>query len=342
VHDAQGALLAELDRAGDPDRRCRGYHGHAAKGELHLFGCFMNEPGHPLADGGILLVRDGEKGIESRKIPYPADRRVSRFAHGGGRCFVGNYGKPGDYRAFLRVDPEGPGPSPADVLAVPGGRAVCQFAMAGDRLVNLTPYGMLRLRDVEGWKERAARPVVAEFDCAWNAAMRPGLALAGDRVHVSDPGRGVIHEFSANDLSPLRRLEVGGRPTRMAGVGNPTPVARENTREAHPHGGCGHALNRGEARGGGPLGVGKARASTARQPSFATRGGGNRPRSLFVWTSRCSRHSSFWARCSRRRARALLPGPAARPRVASVSEGGRRCRARARLGPARRRGERGR
>lgn len=218
VRDAQGALLAELDRAGDPDRRCRGYHGHAAKGELHLFGCFMNEPGHPLADGGILLVRDGEKGIESRKIPYPADRRVSRFAHGGGRCFVGNYGKPGDYRAFLRVDPEGPGPSPADVLAVPGGRAVCQFAMAGDRLVNLTPYGMLRLRDVEGWKERAARPVVAEFDCAWNAAMRPELALAGDRVHVSDPGRGVIHEFSANDLSPLRRLEVGGRPTRMAGV----------------------------------------------------------------------------------------------------------------------------
>jgi hypothetical protein len=218
VLDARGVVLAELDRAGDPDRRCLGYHGHAAKGELHLLGCFMNEAGHPLADGGILLVRDAETGIESRKIPYPDGRRVSTLAHGGGRWFVGNYGKPGDYRAFLRIDPEGPAPSPADVLAVPGGQAVCQFAMAGDRLVNLTPYGMLRLRDVEGWKERAARPVVAGFDCAWNAAMRPELALAGDRVYVSDPGRGVIHEFSANDLSPLRRLEVGGRPTRMAGV----------------------------------------------------------------------------------------------------------------------------
>jgi hypothetical protein len=131
---------------------------------------------------------------------------------------VGNYGKPGDYRAFLRVDPERPTPGLSDVLEVPGGRIVCQFALAADRLVNLTPDGTLRLWDVEGWKELAARSVVADFDCAWNAAMRPELALAGDRVYVSDPGRGAIHEFSANDLSPLRRLEVGGRPTRMAGV----------------------------------------------------------------------------------------------------------------------------
>jgi len=216
--DARGAVLAELDRADDPDRRCLGYHGHAARGELHLFGCFMDEPGHPLADGGILLVRDGEKGIESRKIPYPDGRRVSTFRYGGGRWFVGNYGKPGDYRAFLRVDPERPTPGLSDVLEVPGGRIVCQFALAADRLVNLTPDGTLRLWDVEGWKELAARSVVADFDCAWNAAMRPELALAGDRVYVSDPGRGAIHEFSANDLSPLRRLEVGGRPTRMAGV----------------------------------------------------------------------------------------------------------------------------
>lgn len=214
--DAQGAVLAELDRPDDPDRRCRGYHGHAAKGELHLFGCFMKAEGEWLSDGGLLLVADTESGATSRKIPYPDDRRASTLAFGGGRWFVANYGKPGDYRAFLRVDPEGPAPGPADVMPVAGGQIVCQFALAGDRLVNLTPDGTLRLYEVESWREVATRPVVGAFDCAWNAAMRPELAIAGDRIYVSDPAQGAIHEVSANDLAALRRFEVGGRPTRMA------------------------------------------------------------------------------------------------------------------------------
>jgi hypothetical protein len=214
--DGKGSVLAELDRADDPDRRCRGYHGHAAKGELHLFGCFMNEPGHPLADGGILLVRDAETGIGSRKIPYPDGRRVSTLGYGGGRWFVGNYGKPGDYRAFLRVDPEAAALAAADLMPVAGGQIVCQFTVAGDRLVDLTADGTLRLYELADWREVASRPVVGPFDCAWNAAMRPELARMGERLFVSDPANGRIHELSAIDLAPLRRLEVGGRPTRMA------------------------------------------------------------------------------------------------------------------------------
>lgn len=214
--DARGAVLAELDRADDPDRRCRGYHGHAARGAVHLFGCFMKAEGEWLSDGGLLLVRETEAGLESRKIPYPDDRRASTIASGGGRWFVGNYGKPGEYRAFLRIDPEGPAPTPADVMPVADGRIVCQFAVSGDRLVNLTPDGTLRLYDIASWKELASRPVVGAFDCAWNAAMRPELAVSGDRIYLSDPAAGAIHEFSSNDLAALRRFAVGGRPTRMA------------------------------------------------------------------------------------------------------------------------------
>lgn len=46
--------------------------------------------------------------------------------------------------------------------------------------------------------------------------MRPELVRMGERVYVSDPAKGAIHELSAVDLALLRRLEVGGEPTRMA------------------------------------------------------------------------------------------------------------------------------
>ncbi len=216
--DAQGAVLAELDRADDPDRSCRGYHGHAAKGDLHLFGCFMKEPGHRLSDGGVLVVRETAAGAESRKLAYPDDRRTSTLASGGGRWLVGNYGRPGDYRAFLRIDPQARALAAADVMPVAGGQIVCQLALAGDRLVSLAPDGTVRLYTVDDWKELAARPVVGAFDCAWNAAMRPELVRVGDRLYVSDPAAGAIQELSAADLRELRRFEVGGRPTRMAGA----------------------------------------------------------------------------------------------------------------------------
>lgn len=214
--DARGAVLAELDRPDDPARRCRGYHGYAVRGELHLFGCFMRQEGHPLSDGGVLLLRDAAAGVETRKLDYPDDRRTSTLRSGGGRWVVGNYGKPGEYRAFLRIDPDAAALSSADVMAVAGGQIVCQFEVSGDRLVNLTPDGTLRLYDVASWRELASRPVVAPFDCTWNAPMRPELVRMGETVYVSDPAGGAIHELSSVDLTLLRRLEVGGKPTRMA------------------------------------------------------------------------------------------------------------------------------
>lgn len=83
--DAGGAVLAELDRPDDPARRCRGYHGPADKGELHLFGCFMRQEGHPLSDGGVLVVRDTPAGVETRKLDYPDDRRASTLSCGRAR-----------------------------------------------------------------------------------------------------------------------------------------------------------------------------------------------------------------------------------------------------------------
>lgn len=216
ILDAQGATLVELDRVQDPDRSCLGYHGHAGKDDLHLFGCFMKEPGHQLSDGGLLVVRDSAAGAESRKLRYPDARRTSTIVHGGGRWLVGNYGKPGDYRAFLRIDPEAGALAASDVMPVAQGQIVCQFTVVGDRLVNLTPDGTLHLYRIDDWSEIAQKPVVGAFDCAWNAAMRPELVRMGGRVYVSDPAAGAIHELSGGDLQLLRRLGVGGRPTRMA------------------------------------------------------------------------------------------------------------------------------
>ncbi|KQU51792.1 hypothetical protein ASG72_09805 [Bosea sp. Leaf344] len=208
--------LARLDAQSKPPAGCPLFHGHAARGELHVFACEAGE-------GGGLLLLDSKAGqLRSRKLAYPDARRSSSLkARPAGRFVVGNYGDSAPYTALLRIDPLAQRLSAQDVMPVPKGQAVCQFDLSenGRRLANLTPDGMLRIYDLApDWKEVAAFEAVAPFDCAYGAKTpTPSLVVIGQSAFVSDPVQGRIRDYGLETLKQGLDLPVGGAPTVLAG-----------------------------------------------------------------------------------------------------------------------------
>lgn len=208
----------------DPERAeasCRLFHGYApARGGRHLFGCAEGE------GGGLLVISKAPKGTASgwsaHKLAYPDERRVSALkSREGAGYLVGNYGLKAPYDALLRIDPEARVLAAEDVLAVPGGQAVCQFELSGTghRLANLTPDGKLRVYEIApAWKEIAAFDAVPAFDCAYGARTpTPGLAVIGNSAFISDPTGGRIREYHLDTLKQGLDMPVGGMPANLAG-----------------------------------------------------------------------------------------------------------------------------
>jgi hypothetical protein len=209
--------LAHFNDSARADASCKLFHGYAASRGSHVFGCAEG------MDGGMLVLSQGGKGRWSgRRIAYPDERRVSAIkAREGARYMVGNYGLKAPYDALLRIDPAAKAGGAADVLPVPGGQAACQFELSGkgDRLVNLTPDGKLRVYEIApSWRELASFDAVAGFDCQYGAKTpTPGLAVIGGSAFVSDPGNGRIREYHLDTLKQGLDLPVGGMPANLAG-----------------------------------------------------------------------------------------------------------------------------
>lgn len=217
------AEVASFNDVSKADRSCKLFHGHAALGDTHAFGC--NADGGE-KDGGVLILARGDKGAwRSTKIAYPDNRRTSTIkAEAGGRFMVGNYGADGrPFDGLLRIDPAANALTAEDVFQVPGGQATCQFELTpgGKRVANLTPDGKLRIYDVEsGWKEVAAFDAVPAFDCAYGALTpTPTLAIVGDSAFVSDPVNHRIREFHLNTLQQGLDAKIDGMPANLAGGG---------------------------------------------------------------------------------------------------------------------------
>jgi len=216
-------VFASFNDAADPDRSCKGYHGHAALQDVHVFGCDAKA-----GDGGVLIVAKGDKGAwDARKLAYPDGRRATTIKAGpSGRYLVANYGEGHGrpYDALLRIDPKARTLTGEDVFQIPDGQAVCQYEVTGDgkRVVNLTQDGKLRVYDIAPeWKVVAAFDAVPAFDCAWDAATpQPTVAIIGNSAFVSDPENGRIREFYLNSLKQGLDIPVGGKPSAIAGGGN--------------------------------------------------------------------------------------------------------------------------
>ncbi len=215
------ATFNDLSR---PDQSCKLYHGHAALGGKHVFGCQQTIPDSAMSDGGVLILeRDASGTWGSRKLAYPDARRSSTLkANAASPYVIGNYGVDArPYDALLRIDPKAARLSSDDVFPVPGAQAVCQFALTqdGKRVVNLTADGMLRVYDVAPvWKEAASFAAVPAFDCAYGAKTpTPGLAVVGGSAFVSDPLHRRIREYHLTTLQQGLDAPVDGMPTNLVG-----------------------------------------------------------------------------------------------------------------------------
>jgi len=213
--------IASFNDPARVDASCKLYHGYAAaRGGRHVFGCAEGE------GGGLLVLakagKGGAAGWNARKLAYPDERRVSALkSREAARHLVGNYGLKAPYDALLRIDPESKVLEAEDVLAVPGGQAVCQFELSGtgSRLANLTPDGKLRVYEIAPiWKELASFDAVPAFDCAYGAKTpTPSLAVSGASAFVSDPTSGRIREYHLDTLKQGLDMPVGGMPANLAG-----------------------------------------------------------------------------------------------------------------------------
>ncbi|CAH1668324.1 hypothetical protein [Chelatococcus asaccharovorans] len=220
------ARIASFNDTSDPTKSCKEFHGHASLANTHVFGCNQTIAGDERGDGGLLVIAKAADGTwGSRKIAYPDGRRSSTIkAVADGQYMVANYGLKSPYDAFLRIDPKAKALSEADVFAVPGGQATCQYEVSPDakRVINLTPDGVLRVYDIApAWKEVATFNAVGNFDCAYGATTPvPSLAIVGDSAFVSDPENGRIREFHLNTLKQGLDIPVDGKPANLAGGGN--------------------------------------------------------------------------------------------------------------------------
>jgi hypothetical protein len=213
--DGKWAKLASFNDEAKPEASCKLYHGHAAAGATHVFGCAEGE------GGGLLVLSQAKGKLAARKLAYPDNRRSSTIkARAGARFMVANYGSSSPYDALLRVDPAAKALSASDVMPVPGGQSTCQFELSanGKRLANLTADGKLRVYEISGWKELASFDAVPAFDCAYGAKTPvPSLAVVGGSAFVSDPSHGRIREYHLDTLKQGLDLPVEGKPANLAG-----------------------------------------------------------------------------------------------------------------------------
>lgn len=209
--------IAAFDGSVKNQPSCPQLHGHAGLGKAHVFGCAAA----PDASGGGVLVlrRQGSKWTATSRA-YPDARRVSTLrADRNARYAIGNYGEVGKYDALIRIDARSAGAlERSDVYQIPGDQPVCQFAASGERAVNLTPDGRLRVyRVMPDWTEIASFDAINAFDCAFDAKeARPALGILGARAFISDPAGKRIREFDLKTLKQSLDLPLDGAPGNLA------------------------------------------------------------------------------------------------------------------------------
>jgi hypothetical protein len=206
--------IAAFDGSMKGSASCPQLHGHAAIGEAHVFGCGGDD------GSGVFIVQRVGRAWKAFQRAYPDNRRVSTLrAHERARYAVGNFGAVGNYRALIRIHTQSAAPlREADIFSIPADQPVCQFATVGERVVNLTTDGKLRIyRVAPEWGEIASFDAVAPFDCAFDAKEpKPSLAVLGDRVFVSDPKERRIREFDPKTLKQGLDLPIDGAPGHLA------------------------------------------------------------------------------------------------------------------------------
>jgi hypothetical protein len=197
IWNSQLVELTDLDEQGLVNKSCGGYHGTAASGNYHMFGCNF-ATSDDSSDVGVLLIEwhESTSTFSSRKILYPDNqRRTSTLvAHHDSPYFVGQYGRnpsPG-YNNLVRIDPKKDRIAESDLLELPDGQVQCGFDFEkehGQLIVTMLPDGYLYVYNVSDWNLVGSVQVVplneSEQACGTGAINRNTFTVGAGIVYVA-------------------------------------------------------------------------------------------------------------------------------------------------------------
>ena len=206
-----GARVVDFDgnRIGD-DVACPGLHGSAGSGDLYALAC----------DTGLLIIRDKGGVPVIEHLPYSASLpEGSASTLIGGKSlqyFVGNYGAD----RIVVIDPLG-GEDGFALVQLPTRRV--HFAVDPIRsqfAYVVTEDGQLHKVDVLRGTITQSLKVTGSYsmDGHWSDP-RPRIAVAGDRVVVTDPLDGKLHLVDAETFEPAGEIGMDGMPFNVVAVG---------------------------------------------------------------------------------------------------------------------------
>lgn len=188
---------------------CPDLHGAASSGGLLAVAC---------ASGLLIVKSEGQKPVVDF-LPYEAglpDGKATTLAGGKGlQYFLGNYGPD----AVVLIDPEAE--QAFRLIDLPARRV--HFAVDPVRpkfAYVFTEDGKLSRIDVIAGKIDGSVALTDPYsmDGHWNDP-RPRIAVAGDRVAVTDPLKGVIHLIDPGAFVKAGEIAVTGKPYNIVAVG---------------------------------------------------------------------------------------------------------------------------
>ncbi|GAA4110674.1 zinc metallochaperone AztD [Aminobacter aganoensis] len=201
VVDRSGASVGDL-------HECPDLHGEASSGNLIAVACAK----------GLLVMSVGKGAPAIDLLPYaglPEGKSTTLVGGRGLQYFLGNYGP----SAVVLIDPKSE--NAFRLLELPTRRV--HFAVDPVRAkfaYVFTEDGSLHRIDVVAAKLDGSLKLTEPYsmDGHWSDP-RPRIAVAGDRIVVSNPLKGLLHTIDAETFEQTADIAVEGRPFNLVAVG---------------------------------------------------------------------------------------------------------------------------
>ena len=205
-----GARIVGLDSKKTGENiLCPGLHGSAGSGDTYALSC---------ETGMLLVTQKGDK-PEIRHLPYSSNLpkgSVSTMIGGKGmQYFIGNYGPD----RILLIDPSDT--QSFRLVQLPTRRVHFAVDPVHPKFAYVfTEDGKLNQVDViKGQITKSVRVTDAySMDGHWNDP-RPRIAVADDKIFITDPLQSKIHVLGTSDLKEITDIEVEGHPFNIVAVG---------------------------------------------------------------------------------------------------------------------------